>query len=244
MPRYIMTLLAMTLALPVPACPHLELGTPAASDQILCREGYALGYSYALKSAEWVAYRLERETRPGVVRQDSFRPDPDLPVRYQTTPADYDEPVYHQGHLANSESIDRTVTANAETFLMSNIVPQLPRHNTGIWKGLENRERKWADRFGEVWVFQGVLYEPQPETIGNRVPVPDAFWKVVYEPQGQRAISYLIPHRPLYTRDLPRYRTSVDVIEAAAGMDLLSSLPTEQQAQIEAKPEPYQWPTR
>ena len=225
-------------------CPHLELGIPKDSDQVLCREGYALGYNYNLKSAEWVSYRLERETSPGVERIDSFRVDPDIPKRYRTEPADYDEPVYHLGHLANAESIDRTLSASSETFMMSNIVPQLPGHNVGIWKGLENRERKWADLRGVVYVFQGVLYEGRLKFIGNKVPVPTSFWKVVYDPRRKEAISYLIPHKKLYTKSLSKYRVSVDKIESRAGIDLLSYLPLDLQNKIEFNAQPKTWKRR
>lgn len=42
-------------------CPHLLMGTPKQSDMVACREGYAIGYNYKYKSAEWVAYRLEAQ---------------------------------------------------------------------------------------------------------------------------------------------------------------------------------------
>lgn len=77
---------------------------------------------------------------------DNFREDLEIPEQFRAYPADYDEPVYEQGHLANSESVDGSPNAMDETFYMSNMVPQIPRHNKGIWKGLENRERKWANK--------------------------------------------------------------------------------------------------
>jgi len=140
------------------SCPHLKYGTPKQGNVVLCREGYALGYNNTLKSAEWVSYVLNKELGNDVKRQDDFRVDPDIKPVFQTTPDDYDEPVYHQGHLANSESIDQTQHANDETFYMSNMTPQLPGHNTGIWKGLENRERKWANKRGRVIVLAGPVY--------------------------------------------------------------------------------------
>ena len=146
------------------ACSHLQLGEPYASDQVICREGYAIGYNYTMKAADWVAYKLEKQVDgEGVDRTDDFREDLDIPVDYRTMPSDYNEPVYHQGHLANSESIDTSGNAMSETFLMSNMVPQLPTHNTGIWKGLENRERKWANKRNLVFVFTCLLYtSPSP----------------------------------------------------------------------------------
>jgi len=36
---------------------------------------------------------------------------------------------------------DASIQMNSETFLLSNMVPQLPGLNRAGWKGLENRER-------------------------------------------------------------------------------------------------------
>ncbi len=84
----IILLLVSDFVLAASACDeHLVHGTPSQSDQILCRDGYALGYSYSRKTADWVAYRLT----PGihddgnVPRQNDFRPDDDLPLIYRTT---------------------------------------------------------------------------------------------------------------------------------------------------------------
>ena len=225
------------------ACPHTELGVPKQSDFVDCREGYAIGYSYKLKSATWVAYRLEKQADgAGVDRVDDFRVDPKIPAQYQTTPEDYDEPIYHQGHLANSESIDTSPTAMSETFFMSNMVPQLPTHNTGIWKGLENRERKWANKRTVIYVFTGPLYQGETKYIGeNRVPVPSHLWKVIYDPAANEAITYIIEHKPLYTRDLDNYLASVDDVEAQAGIDLFGKLTDLEQTSIESKAQLRQW---
>ena len=140
--------------------------------------------NYSNKAADWVAYRLKKQIGEGVDRQDDFRADLSIPLQYRTTPEDYEEPVYDMGHLANSESVDGSITANSETFLMSNMTPQLGGHNRAIWKGLENRERKWANRYGEVIVYTGALYSDNPETIGaNKVPVPSKYWKVIFNPK-------------------------------------------------------------
>jgi len=224
------------------ACPHLEWGTPKQSDLVICREGYALGYNYQLKAADWVAFKLEAQAAgAGVERKDQFAPDPDIPEEYQTTPEDYLEPIYQQGHLASSESIDTTASASRETFYMSNLVPQLPTHNKGIWKGLENRERKYANHRGVVYVYAGGLYQGELDYIGNQVPVPSHLWKVIFDPSTQKALTYIIDHEPLYTRDLDKYLESVDELELKAGIDLLDVLPPAQQSVIEAHPEPKQW---
>ena len=217
------------------ACEHLGLGLPKQSDQVNCLSGYAIGYNYKLKAADWVAYKLVKQTWVGVDRQDDFREDLSIPEQYRTNADDYDEPVYDQGHLANSESIDASIQANSETFLYSNIVPQLGKHNRSIWKGLENRERKWAERYGEVWVYTAGLYRGKIQTIGkSNVPIPSDFWKIIYVPSKQKVIAFLIPHKPLKTAQLKNYVVSVDKVEAETGLDLLSDLPDHIEYPLEA----------
>ena len=121
------------------------------------------------------------------------------------------------GHLANSESIDQSIAANSETFLMSNMAPQLPGFNRAIWKGLENKERRMAEKYGEVWVITGPIYSKPMKHIG-RAPIPDAFFKVIYFDSNSEA--YLIPHMKLKTTKLNNYKVPVESVEAVTGLDL------------------------
>ena len=222
-------------------CIHLALGIPKQSDLVDCREGYAIGYNYRLKSADWVAYRLESQsTNNGVERTNNFRVDPKIPIQYQTRPSDYEEPVYDQGHLANSASIDTSERANSASFLMSNIVPQLPGNNRAIWKGLENRERKYATELGVIYVYAGPLYLGDVESIGNNVLVPSHFWKVIYSPVNQASIAYIIEHKKLKTDQLDNYITSIDQVEAISHLDLLDALEDVREQSLESFVHPPQ----
>lgn len=234
------------------ACEHLPLGTPKDSDFVKCRKGYAIGYNYQLKSAEWVSYLLLGTNEDGVDREDDFQPDPDIPEEYRTYPTDYEDHTvtetgdvqkYHKGHLANSESVDTTRIANLETFYMSNMTPQLSGHNLAIWKGLENRERKWALERKLVLVMAGPLYlEDSIQTIGkNQVPIPTHYWKVIYDMRKGDAIGFLIPHKPLKTDQLNNYFESIDAIESKSGLDLLSSLPDDIEGDLEVIKAAKQW---
>ena len=93
---------------------------------------------------------------------------------------------------------------NSETFLLSNMSPQLSGFNRAIWKGLENRERKWAYRRGELYVITGPVFAHQrgSTVVMGRVPVPTHFYKIIFDPDEAQALSFLIPHRPLKTASL------------------------------------------
>ena len=52
---------------------NLELGIPNHADQIIDREGYALGFSQKWRQPQWVIYRLTREEASvGDVKRSSF----------------------------------------------------------------------------------------------------------------------------------------------------------------------------
>jgi endonuclease G len=68
--------------------------------------------------------------------------------------------------------------AMAESFYYSNIAPQLPVLNRGVWKKLETYVRKLVKEYDSVLVWCGSV------TLENRhigiVAVPDYCWKIIY----------------------------------------------------------------
>ena len=223
---------------------HLKYGLPSQADKVLCRQGYALGYNFSRKSADWVAYRLTPaiHNSANVERQNDSRIDTDIPAIYQTTPDDYDEPIYDQGHLANSESLDASIQMNSETFLLTNMSPQLPGLNRAGWKGLENRERKWTDQRGELYIYSGAMFVGGVKAIiGNGVPVPTHYYKILFDPARNEAIAFLFPHTDIKTSELNGFLTSIDTIELLTGLNFLSVLPDVEEEQIERVKLVNQW---
>jgi endonuclease G len=215
---------------------HLRYGTPSQSDQILCRQGYALGFDYEHKSAVWVAYRLTPEIHDSanVPRMNDFRVDSEVPPEHRKTLADFEEPVFDRGHLVSSASLDANTQMNSETFLLSNMVPQLPGLNRAAWKGLENRERKWSSQRGELYIYTGVLFLSDAGFIGNRVPIPSHFYKILFDPRRQEIISFLVPHRRVLTSELERFLVNVDTIEEWSGLDFVDVIDDQIENRIES----------
>lgn len=217
---------------------HLAFGAPSRTDQVLCRGGYALGYDYSYRIARWASYRLTRASISGdAARRDRFRADPDLPKEHRAQVSDYRNSGYDRGHLAPSEAIDTSAEINLETFYLSNMAPQRPAFNRGIWRVLESWVRGWTETRGELYVVTGTIFAERPRRIGeNRIAVPSYFYKVIYDPRAQEVLAYLLPHRPdLRSDSLPRYQVTVDEIEARAGVDLLATLDQALEQAIEAR---------
>ena len=215
----------------------LPFGAPTKGDYLLCRSAYSAGMDCSNRSAAWVAYTVSPEIsdNANVERADDFRSDTELPKECRKELFDFSG-SYDRGHLASSETLDGNYKMNSETFLLSNMSPQLSGFNRAIWKGLENRERKWANSRGKLHVITGPVFVSKlAKKMMGRVPVPSHFYKILFDPTKGRALSFLIPHRALKTASLSKFRTSIDQIEKVTGIDFLSGLEDTIENRIESQ---------
>lgn len=214
---------------------HLEKGTPSISDQQLCRAGYAVGYNYQHKVADWVAYHITRDSVNAFFKRSNyFKTDDELPAAHRATSNDYTSTGYDRGHLAPSGTMDFTENAMKESFLMSNMSPQLPGFNRGGWKGLEEKVRKWANDYDEVYVVTGPIWDGNETYIGNGIYIPSSFYKVILDPVNNDAIGFVVPHRKISSTELVNFITTVDEVEKLTNLDFFSELPDSTEDTIEA----------
>lgn len=195
------------------ASDNLDYGAIAA-DCVVDREGYALGYSEAHEQPVWVMYRLTREEvlANNAKRDNWFKADTNI-ITGSALPVDYAHSGYDRGHLAPAEDMEFSPTAMAESFYMSNVSPQKPEFNRGIWKRLENAVRRRAVSKGSVFVITGPIFASDSETIGkvNRVSVPNAFYKIIYdETPPMNIMAYIMPNEG---SDKPIENFACDVAE-------------------------------
>ena len=211
------------------ASDNLDYGTPAA-DCVVDRTGYALGYSEEHEQAVWVMYRLTREetlTR-AAIRTDDFREDPNI-VTFSALPSDYSRSGYDRGHLAPAEDMKFSETTMRDSFYMSNMSPQKPDFNRGVWKKLEKEVRRYAYNEGSVFVITGPILERGLKKIGgaNKVSVPRRFFKIVYdETPPCKMIAFVLPNEGS-TRPLSFFATTVDEVERLTGLDFFAGLENE-----------------
>ena len=170
-------------------------------------------------------------------RPERFEVDRRTTARVE--PSDYANSGYDRGHLAPNYAIalHYGAEAQAETFLMSNIVPQRHALNAGLWKRLEQRiATSYPARYGEVWVICGPVFAAQPPRLRGRASIPDACFLIVLdEKEGRlRAEAFLIPQDTPADAAPDAYLTTIDEIERRTGLDLLPELPTATQTQLES----------
>ncbi|NVO33469.1 DNA/RNA non-specific endonuclease [Hymenobacter lapidiphilus] len=240
---------------------HLTLGNPSGAtadinqptNYLLSKPQYALSYHRDRGIPTWVSWHLDATWRGSAPRQDDFRADNTLPAGwYQVQSTSYSDSGFDRGHQCPSADRTSTVADNSATFLMSNMVPQAPRNNQQTWANFENFTRTFLSSGNEVYIICGSYGKGGTGSGGfattidqGRVTVPARFWKVVVVlPTGDndatrlsdstRIIAIDTPNDNALSTDWSQYRTSVDAIEAATGLDLFSAVPVLVQQVVEA----------
>jgi endonuclease G len=248
------------LALVAPAkSEHIIYGYPGTKGMILFRKGYVLDHDNAKKVATWVSYHLtDSYLVQNVPRSDDFRPDPDLPKGQRSELADYDKSGYDRGHLAPAEDMRRDEQTESETFLLSNMSPQVGvGFNRQIWKYLEAKVRAWAKKRKNIYVMTGPIYADKDyKTIGpNKVAVPSHFYKIVVSctPNGSTpsmefgtspltikgenidVIAFIMPNKNLGATPIKNYIATIDEVEKETGLNFLRELKDPIEKKLEAK---------
>ena len=196
----------------------------------VCHTAFVLAHNSATRTPDWVIEHVTREiadgtaTRPGV----TFQPETLLPdATPHAVDDDYKGSGFDRGHQAPSADFKSSADLMAETFVLSNVVPQVGRgFNQGIWRKLEALVRDVAINRGELYVITGPIYQEkkaikidpgedacgadfslkplEPKVIGaSEVAVPAALYKIAFDPTLGRLNAYLLPnvdHRGLQSR--------------------------------------------
>ena len=102
--------------------------------QIVAHAGYCLGYSETHEQAAWVCYELNKweVQTSSFKRTDNFRPDPDITTESSQL-VDFKGSGFDRGHLVPAGDMGWSYESMSQSFLLSNISPQQPGFNRGIW---------------------------------------------------------------------------------------------------------------
>jgi endonuclease G, mitochondrial len=215
----------------------LEIPFVTNPEAVVEREYYTLQYNETFEQADWVAYELTREEVEGTMpRKDSFRSDPDVTTGSAGL-KDYKGSGYDRGHLAPAADMKMTARSMKDSFYMSNMSPQNPSLNRGIWKELEGSVREWAMENGAVYVVTGaILTEDSYPVIGpNEVAVPDYYYKVIldYSEPELKGIAFVLPNKRR-EGELMEFALTIDEAEEATGLDFFPLLADDIESVLEA----------
>ena len=224
---------------PLPKGSELPQLKRKRTEQIIQHEGYTVSYNADYRIANWVAYVLtDKEARSDKAeRQNKFVVDP-LVKGASATNEDYTRTGYDRGHLAPAGDMKWSEKAMRESFYLSNITPQKPGLNRGIWKELEEQIRLWARENGAVLIATGpVIPDEELNRLGkNRVGVPRQFYKVLCMVVNNQleGVGFLFENRDYGTTPLRQMMVPIDRVEQVTGIDFFPALPDDEERQMEA----------
>lgn len=205
----------------------LELPLMKGNIPVIKHLGYAFQYSEKHEQAYWVGYELtKKETEKAFERTNEFIPDPAVSSGTATV-GDYAKSGYDRGHLAPAADMGWSQQAMAESFYFSNMSPQVPGFNRGIWKNLEEQVRTWAKAYDSIYVVTGPVLKEGLEQLGpNGVSIPKYYYKVILDNTGNdaKAIGFLMPNEAS-KEPLEKFAVSVDQVEQETGIDFFNKLP-------------------
>jgi endonuclease G, mitochondrial len=236
--------------------PSQATSSPGNSENyLIARPQYALSYSKNKGVPNWVAWELNASWLGEARRVGKFAPDEELPTGWdRVKPSDYTGSGFDRGHMTNSEDRSRSPGDNIQTFLMTNIIPQAPDNNQGVWVQLENYCRQLVKSGKQLFIVAGghgqggIGKNGLRATVGNgKVLVPAVTWKVILvldKPntgvagvdRNTRTIAVIIPNKQGIKSDSwQQYRISVKEVEKLTGYKFFTSVPGSIRDVIDAK---------
>jgi endonuclease G len=160
---------------------QLQIPAVKSTDEIVTHTAYILSYNEDHEQANWVAYVLTaNETNSASnERTNRFFPDPLVKTKSAST-VDYEGSGYDRGHLAPAEDMAWSSTTMKESFYYSNMSPQVPAFNRGVWKRLEELVRYWSTVYDSIYIVTGPVLTNNLPTIGpDKVSVPEYYYKAI-----------------------------------------------------------------
>lgn len=209
------------------------LEEPVALDTSALVRIYHRAYTVAFQThwhqPRWVAYQLTRTEVGGGEPRRKFTPDPAI-ASMTALDAYYKNSGFDRGHLAPAADMAFDNEAMKQSFYFSNVSPQVPSFNRGIWKQLEERVRAWAARYDSLYIATGPLFLREDTAyVKGYLPVPTHFYKaLLVHCQGRwQAVAFCLPQSATGSESYWLYSLTVDSLQSVSGLDFFSLLPDE-----------------
>ena len=215
---------------------NFEIPEIKHGEEVIHHSGYSFVYSEKHEQSKWVAYELtSNETEKAVERSNDFITDPKVKTGSADNP-DYAGSGYDRGHLAPAADMGWSEQTMKESFYFSNMSPQVPSFNRGIWKKLETQVRTWAIENEAIYVVTGPILKDGLKTIGpNKVSVPEYYFKVILDLTGseKKAIGFVLPNSTS-TLPLSEFAISVDSVETLTAINFFPKLENTEEEKLES----------
>jgi endonuclease G len=144
-----------------------------------------------------------------IPRGTAFKPDP-LAPRETDLQSSYDGSGYDRGHNMNAEDNRCDQIGMNESFYFSNMTPQVPQLNRGVWKSLETEVRETAAVADSVMVWMGSVGEAKKV---GKLSIPTQCWKVIYIKKSGQYFAWIFPNEVPKNKEVKSYEVKVADIE-------------------------------
>jgi endonuclease G len=204
------------LGLPLNQNPNLGGFFPASENPeiILSRKQFVISYNKERRAPNWVAWKLEEKNIGTVGRSAGFSQDKELeqflaetdPNYHAVTPSDYTGSCMDRGHQVPSADRTDAVENNKITFEMSNMIPQTPFINRGVWAELEQYARDLVQKENKtLYIIAGPVYDEDFGAIGKQkdIPVPSKDFKIIVILNSNQNLKEINSKTPMITVMMP-----------------------------------------
>ena len=168
---------------------------------------------------------------------------------YQVKSTDYSGSGYDRGHLCPSADRTDNTTNNDLVFLMSNMIPQSPDNNQGLWNNLEGDCRTIAAAGNELLITCGPSgFGTNRTASAGLVYIPSNVWKIIVVvtngpgtalsriTTATRVIAVNTPNiAGVRTTPWTNFLTSVNQLQTNTGFTFFTALPAYTAAVLRAK---------
>ncbi|XP_075214151.1 endonuclease G, mitochondrial [Lycorma delicatula] len=236
----------------------MKFGFPSLSN-LRTFDDYVLSYDTRARVAYWVFehFTADRLKPKDQVNRSlcNFSEDESIHKYFRSTNADYKGSGFDRGHLAAAGNHRLSQKHVEQTFLLSNMAPQVGEgFNRGAWNQLERHVRKLTKTYSNVYVCTGPLYLPRKESDGknyvkyqvigaNHVAVPTHFFKIVIMETYDDHLhmeAYVMPNKEIDERTpLFAFQVPPDTVERASGLLFFDRMNRSKLVQINGRKTTY-----
>ena len=222
-----------------------EIPAISKGEQIIHHHGYSLSYNEKHEQANWVAYELTADkTQARYNRTNKFLIDPQV-LSGSADNEDYQASGYDRGHLAPAADMEWSQESVKESFYYSNMSPQLPSFNRGIWKYLEEFVRDASMNNQAIYVVTGPVLTEGLSAIGhNHVSVPKYYYKVLldYKDPEKKGIAFVLPNEASHL-SLSNFAVTIDSVEKITHINFFPALSSDEEVLLEKSFDYKKWVT-
>jgi len=149
-----------------------------------------------------------------IPRGTAFKPDP-LAPKETDLQSSYDKSGYDRGHNMNAEDNRCDKIGMDESFYFSNMTPQVPQLNRGVWKSLETEVREAAAVADSIKVWMGSVGEIKKV---GKLSIPTQCWKVIYIKKSGQYFAWIFPNEVPKDKTVKTYEVKVIDVEKLSGL--------------------------